>query len=157
STGPSVTRTALGFCGATAVICALLVPIAPLAGRIVSNGRVHLALFLPLAAALMTVIYSAAYPVGMALTTPKELRFSATVSAIALPINVGASIVLARTMGAPGPLLATAAVGFAQMASAAYYLRTHATDGTAPAFPPARSDRRPVLAGVGAADPAVLD
>ncbi|HEY4376152.1 MAG TPA: hypothetical protein VGM93_03300, partial [Acidimicrobiales bacterium] len=41
STGPSVTRTALGFCGATAAICALLVPIAPFAGRIVSNGRVH--------------------------------------------------------------------------------------------------------------------
>ena len=156
STGPRVSRTVLGFSGSAAVICALLVPIAPLAGRVISNGQVRLGIFLPLAAALMTVVYSAAYPVGMALTTPKELRFLATVSAIALPLNVGVSIVLARTLGAPGPLLATAAVGLAQITSAAYYLRTHAPDRSALTFPPTRADHDPIARTVGSPMPRSL-
>ena len=157
STGPSVSRTMLGFFAATAAVCALIVPIAPWAGGVISDGQVRIGLFLPIAAAVMTVIYSAAFPVGMALTTPKELRFSATVSVVALPLNVGASIILARIMGAPGPLLATAVVGLAQVTSAAYYLRTHTSDAAAPTFPPTRTDRALVATRVGVPDPAVLD
>jgi O-antigen/teichoic acid export membrane protein len=157
STGPPISRTVLRFCVPTVVVCALLVPVAPWAGRVISDGQVRFGLFLPIAAALMTVIYSAAFPVGMALTTPKELRFSATVSLVALPLNVGASIVLAGLIGAPGPLLATAVVGLAQMTSAAYYLRTRSAPPAALSFPSTRTDRHLVEAGAGIADPAVVD
>jgi O-antigen/teichoic acid export membrane protein len=156
STGPAISRTVLGFGVPTAVICAVLVPLAPWAGGIVSDGQVRIGLLLPIAAALMTVVYSASFPVGMALTTPRELRFAAAVSLVALPLNVGASIVLARSMGAPGPLLATTVVGLAQMTSAAWYLRTHADAPATPTFPSARPDLDQLARRVGA-DAAIVD
>jgi O-antigen/teichoic acid export membrane protein len=157
SSGPPVLRTVLGFLGATALVCALLVPLAPWAGRVISGGQVQLGVLLPCAAALMAMVFAASFPVGMALTTPRELRFSATVSVIALPLNVGASILLARSIGAPGPLIATAVVGLAQTGAAAFFLRTRSSCSDAPAFSPTTADRALAGTGLGVPETTVLD
>jgi O-antigen/teichoic acid export membrane protein len=155
--GPPLARTTMRFSALAALASAFVVAVAPVAGRVVSSGHVRLGLALPVAAAVMVVVYAAAFPVGMALTTPKELRFSAVVAVVALPLNVGASIVLAHHIGAPGPLLATAVVGLAQMVSAATYLRTHSAQPADLSFPPTRTDRDMVVLGVGVAEQAVVD
>lgn len=127
SLGPRILRTTLIFLGGAVAMCAVLLPLSGPIGDIISNGTVRLGLMLPFAAAIMTVAYAAVYPVGMVLTTPKELRFAATVSVIAVPLNIALSIVLAQAAGAPGPLLATTAVGLGQFAATIYYIRTHRT------------------------------
>jgi O-antigen/teichoic acid export membrane protein len=128
SVGPRVSRTVLAFSGATFAVCAALLPLSGPLGDVVGGGKVPLGLLLPFAAALMTVVFAAAYPVGVALTSPKELRFMAVLSVVALPLNLAFSIVLARSMGASGPLFATTGVGLAQTFAGVYYLRAHASD-----------------------------
>lgn len=124
SLGPRVPRTTLMFLGATVVICAGLLPLSGPLGDLIGNGEVRLGLLVPFAAALMTVGYAAAYPLGMAFTSPAELRFIAGLSVVALPLNVALSIVFARAVGAAGPLFATTAVGLGQLAASSWYFRT---------------------------------
>lgn len=124
SSGPRVVLTTLLFFGPTTAICAVLVALSGPIGQLVGDGKVHLGLMLPFAAAAMTVLSSAAFPVAMYLTSPKELRFVAIINVIGLPANIALSIVLARAMGAPGPLFATTAVVFGQLLAAGYYIRT---------------------------------
>ena len=127
SSGPRVVWTTLVFFGPTLAICAVLVPLSGPIGSLIGKGEVHLGLMLPIAAASMTAMSAAAFPVAMFLTSPKELRFVAIINVIGLPLNVALSIVLAKAMGAPGPLFATTIVVFGQLLAAGYYIHTRAT------------------------------
>jgi O-antigen/teichoic acid export membrane protein len=123
-TGPRVTRLVLGFCLGTLLVSGTLLVLSGPLAKIVGDGKVDLGLLVPVAGALMTLVFAAAYPVGMALTTPKELRFMAAANVIALPLNVAGSIVLARSLGAAGPMLASTGMGVGLTLAGAYYLRT---------------------------------
>jgi O-antigen/teichoic acid export membrane protein len=122
--GPRVTRMVLGFCLGTLLASGTLLALSGPIASLVGDGKVHLGRLVPIAAALMTLVFAAAYPVGMALTTPKELRFMAAANVIALPLNIGASIMLARSIGAAGPMFASTAMGVGLTVAGALYLRT---------------------------------
>jgi hypothetical protein len=84
----------------------------------------------------------------MSLMDPVGVRFVVWCTAIALPLNIGLSIVLGRHLGAPGPLLASCIVGiFVQALPGLYYSRDRQNAGrhrmsgpdpavTAPVAPP---------------------
>jgi O-antigen/teichoic acid export membrane protein len=122
--GPSVTRVVTLFCGAAAVICAVLVLIANPLGHLIGGPKIHLGVALPLAAAAAITMQAAALPVGMALRDPAGLRFVAACTAIALPANIALAIGLTKLWGGPGPLVATFLVSLVvQTLPAALYLR----------------------------------
>ncbi|HLY34124.1 MAG TPA: oligosaccharide flippase family protein [Jatrophihabitantaceae bacterium] len=109
--GPGLTTVLAIFCGATALISLVLVVISDPIGHIIGGRSMNLGVLLPVSAGLAMVMQSAAYPVAMALMDPRGIRFVAVCTLIAVPLNVGLSVVLAEHIGAPGPLLATFIVG----------------------------------------------
>jgi O-antigen/teichoic acid export membrane protein len=109
--GPGLTGVLVIFCGATALISLVLVFISNPIGHIIGGKSMQLGILLPVAAGLAMTMQSAAYPVAMSLMDPRGVRFIATCTIIAVPLNVGLSVVLAQHLGAPGPLLATFIVG----------------------------------------------
>jgi O-antigen/teichoic acid export membrane protein len=122
--GPSVVRVVVVFCGAAAVVCAILIGLANPLGHIIGGPKIHLGLMLPAAAALAITMQAAALPVGMALRDPAGLRFVAVCTAIALPLNIALAIGLTKLWGGPGPLIATFAVTLlVQTLPAAFFLR----------------------------------
>jgi O-antigen/teichoic acid export membrane protein len=123
--GPRVARTTGLFVAGTIAVCAVLVPLSGPIGDIVGDGKVDLGTLLPVSAALMTVAYALAYPIGMVLTSPSELRFMAVMNSIALPLNLVASIILGHALGAPGPMLASTGLGIGLCLVGVWYLRTH--------------------------------
>lgn len=131
SAAPRVSRAVLLFGGGGVVICGALLPLCGTLGNIIGDGKVDLGLLLPVSAALMTVGFAVGYPVAMVLTTPKQLRFLAKTYTSFVPLNLVASIFLGRALGAPGPMLASATLGFALLLVGAVYLRSHPLAPTA--------------------------
>jgi O-antigen/teichoic acid export membrane protein len=109
--GPDLLRVIAVFAGATAVVCAVLAVIADPLGHLIGGHTIDLGIALPVAAALAMVVQAAAMPVAMSLRDPRGIRFIGICTVLALPINLGLSIVFARWWGAPGPLIATFIVG----------------------------------------------
>jgi O-antigen/teichoic acid export membrane protein len=105
--GPGLGSVLLIFCGATAFLCALLVLAADPIGHLIGGPHIDLGVALPVATALAMTVQAAGYPVAMALMDPRGVRVVGLCTVLALPINVGLSIVLGKHLGAPGPLLAT--------------------------------------------------
>lgn len=127
ASGPrSLNAVLLGFCGTTLVLSAIVVAVADPLAHVVAGPGVDLGVLLPVAAAAAVVMQAAAFPIAMALMDPPGIRFVAACCAIALPVNVALSVLLAASrLAAAGPLLATAAVGlFIQAIPAALYART---------------------------------
>ena len=106
--GPRLRIVLPAFVGATALICSLLVLIAEPLGRLIGAGRIELGLQLPIAAALAIMVQVVAYPLAMYLIDPPGVRFIAVINVLALPVNIGLSILFAQRLGASGPLFATA-------------------------------------------------
>jgi O-antigen/teichoic acid export membrane protein len=128
--GPGLGRVLVLFCGAAALMCAFLVVISDPVGNLIGGGRIELGWLLPVAAGLAVLTQAAAYPVAMKLMDPAGVRFVALCTAVALPLNVGLSIWLGSWMGAPGPLLATFAVGvLVQTLPALVFSRRHESVG----------------------------
>ncbi len=109
--GPDLLRVMAGFCALTAVVCAVLALIADPIGHLIGGQAIRLGYALPAAAALAMTVQAAALPVAMALRDPQGIRFIGICTVLALPINLGLSIVFARWWGAPGPLVATFLTG----------------------------------------------
>ena len=110
-TGPSLTRLLMLFCGGGAVLGAALAAIANPVAELIGGDAISLGVLLPVSGALAVVTAAASYPVAMSLMDPERVRFGAFLTVLALPLNIGLSIWLARLVGASGPLLATVAVG----------------------------------------------
>lgn len=109
--GPSLLRLLVLFCGAGAALGALLALIADPVADLIGGDAISLGVLLPVSGALMVVTAAASYPVAMSLMDPDRVRVGAFLTVLALPLNIGLSIWLAGVVGAPGPLLATVAVG----------------------------------------------
>ncbi len=97
------------FGAVAAVASALLAVCAPVIVDYVAGGQIKLGGLTLLAFCLVNVAVAVQYPLGIWLTDPAGLRFQAFMVALALPVNVGLSIALAKPAGAAGPVLATAA------------------------------------------------
>jgi hypothetical protein len=90
-----------------AVLALIANPVAGLTGA----DRVHIGPLLAVSGGLAVVTAGLSYPVAMSLMDPIGVRFVVWCTAIALPLNIGLSVVLGKHLGAPGPLLASCIVG----------------------------------------------
>ena len=77
-------------------------------GSLISGGEVLPPVGLLAAFGLLLVVFAIYYPAGMFLTDSGGLRLQAATSVAMALVNVALSIVLARCLGAPGPVLASA-------------------------------------------------
>lgn len=98
---------ALTALAAGLVLLALQSPLA----RLATGGKIGLSYLLCGAFVALMVVLAARYPLGMFLTDPKGMRFQAYFALLALPVNIGLSIVLAQRWGAIGPIVGSV-VGF---------------------------------------------
>ena len=70
------------------------------------------------------VCQAAKYPLGMFMTDAPGLRYQAFMVLCMLPINLGISIVLAKKLGAVGPIIgSTIGVFFFQVCANFFYVR----------------------------------
>jgi O-antigen/teichoic acid export membrane protein len=109
--GPQLSKVLLAFGGGTVVCSTALVFLADPVGNLIGGDKIQLGYFLPAMAALATGVQSIGYPLAMSLVDAAGLRFIARLALCAGPVNIGLSIVLAHSLGAPGPLIALFAVG----------------------------------------------
>jgi O-antigen/teichoic acid export membrane protein len=120
--GPSLTKVLLMFCGGAALLGAVLALLSNPIAYFIGNHQIHMGVLLPLAGAFGVVTAAASYPVAMALMNPDGVRVISTLTLIALPLNIGLSVVFGAAWGAPGPLFASILVGiFVQTLPALLY------------------------------------
>lgn len=110
--GPQLGRMLLVFAAAALVLGAILAAVANPIAELIGGSQVHLGILLPVAGALTVVVTAISTPLSMSLMDPAGARFIAVTTVIALPVNIGLSILLGNLLDAPGPLLATALVAF---------------------------------------------
>lgn len=86
----------------------LLVWFGPFVGDIASGGVIVIGRDLMVAFAVLILVQSIHFPGGMFLTDVSGLRAQAVMSAVMLLINLPLSVLLARSLGAVGPVLGSA-------------------------------------------------
>lgn len=108
--GPPLGRVLAGFGAAAALVGGVLALLAnPVAG-VIGNDQLDLGVLLPVSGAVFTVVSALASTTAATLMDPPGLRMMSVCALLALPLNLGLSILLGHHLGAPGPLLATIAV-----------------------------------------------
>ncbi|OAH48813.1 lipopolysaccharide biosynthesis protein [Microbacterium oleivorans] len=70
-----------------------------------SGGRIELGWPILVAGGVFIIVQAIKQPYGMALTDPRGLTFQAACAVVLLPVNLGLTIGLTPTLGAPGPLI----------------------------------------------------
>jgi O-antigen/teichoic acid export membrane protein len=96
---------ALAFAAAAAVVCAVITAAVPFLAEVASGGRVRIPWGLAVAFAVFMVCQAGKYPLGMFMTDASGLRYQAVMVVLLVPVNLGLSIVLARHIGAAGPVV----------------------------------------------------
>ena len=96
---------AFGVLGA--LLGVALVVLGPFLARFVGEDEVRVDTWLLVAFGGLLFIQAVSYPMAMLLTDPGGLRFQARLHVAMVLINLPASILLARQLGAVGPVLAT--------------------------------------------------
>jgi O-antigen/teichoic acid export membrane protein len=109
--GPDVVRTLGVFGGVGALIGAVLALLANPVAAVIAGSHVHVSPLLALSGGLAVLTAALSYPVAMSLMDPVGVRFVVWCTVVALPLNIGVSIVLGKHLGAPGPLLGSSVVG----------------------------------------------
>src|SRR5581483_100480 len=109
--GPGIGRIIVVLCFGALVLGGALVVVAQPLGHIIGGKQINLGIFVPVAAALSVLGQAPAYPLAMSMRDPAGLRLSATCATLAIPANLAVSLVLAKHLGAAGPLLSTFSVG----------------------------------------------
>lgn len=109
--GPGVLRVIGLFFAAAVVVGAILALLANPVATLIAGSRVHIRPLLAFAGGLAVVTAGLSYPVAMSLMDPVGVRLVVWCTGLALPLNIGISIVLAQHLGASGPLLASCIVG----------------------------------------------
>lgn len=109
--GPGVLRIVALFCGAAVLFGAVLGLLAGPVASFIGGNQVHISPLLALSGALAVLTAGASYPVAMSMMDPAGVRVVLLCTLLALPLNIGLSVVLAQHLGAPGPLLASCIVG----------------------------------------------
>lgn len=110
--GPRLGRMLMVFAAAALVLGAILAVVANPIAELIGGDQVHLGLLLPITGGLTVVMTAMSTPLSMSLMDPTGARFMAWTTCIALPANIGLSVLLGRLLDAPGPLLATVLVAF---------------------------------------------
>jgi len=104
----SPTAYALSFAG-IATAGAICVSIAsPLLSKVASGGQITIGWPVLLAFSALQIFQAAKYPFGVYLTDGRGLRFQVWMVLAMLPVNLGLSILLGRTLGAVGPVIGSA-------------------------------------------------
>lgn len=109
--GPHILRVMTVFCGAGLLLGAALAVVADPVAHLIGGKQVHVSVGLAVTGALAVLTAAASYPVAMSLMYPQGLRFVVWSTLLALPVNIGLSVVLGSRYGAPGPLLASVIAG----------------------------------------------
>lgn len=104
----SPARMSLAFGAAAGGVAVLVAVASPLLADVASGGRIALGGGLVVAFTVLMTLQGLKYPAGMYLTDAPGLRFQALMVALMLPVNLGASWVLAGPLGAAGPVLGSA-------------------------------------------------
>lgn len=92
--------------GAAAAGLALVVALAsPWLAQIASGGVITLDVALVAAFSLFMIVQGLKYPLGMFMTDARGLRYQAVMIVLMVPVNLGLSIVLAKSLGATGPVI----------------------------------------------------
>ncbi len=127
----SVAKVITLFVALAAVASSVLFVIAGPLAKAIGGNEIHLGIALPLAMAIAVCIQAAAVPLSMVLMYPAGLRLVATLSLICTPINVFISILVAPSLGAPGPLYVSIGVAtFLQVIPGMVHLRRHPVEST---------------------------
>ena len=114
----------LGFAGAAAAVCLFISVISPWLATVASDGEIKISRGLLIAFSVFMVCQAAKYPLGMFMTDAPGLRYQAFMVLCMLPINLGISIVLAKKLGAVGPIIgSTIGVFFFQVCANFFYVR----------------------------------
>jgi len=92
--------------GAVALVLGLVLSLASgILSELATGGRIVLTVPLLVSFCALTLVQALKYPLGMYLTDAPGLRFQALMIVLMLPVNLGLSLVLARSLGAPGPVI----------------------------------------------------
>lgn len=98
--------------GALLALAAIMATIFVLFGQtatdLLADHQVMLGLLIPFSFALLLLVQGAQLPCGMLLTQPRELAFQAKCIIAMLFLNIPISILLTKSMGAAGPVFASA-------------------------------------------------
>lgn len=109
--GPSIRRVLVPFVAAAVVIGVPLALVANPIGELIGGHHIELGPVLPVVGLATLMTAALAHPTAMMLMDPQGVRVVSALTVGALPINIALSVLLAERWGAPGPLLATIAVG----------------------------------------------
>jgi hypothetical protein len=122
-------RAALWFGAAGAGMCLVLTALSGPLADLATGGRLQVELTMALAFSTLMIIQAAKFPLGMAMTDAPGMRFQALMVLLMLPVNVGLSIVLAKEIGAVGPVLGSiVGVLLFQVVANLLYLRRQPRD-----------------------------
>jgi O-antigen/teichoic acid export membrane protein len=128
--GPSISRIMGMFLGASLLGGAVLALLANPIATITAASQVHVSPLLAFSGGLAVVTAALSYPAAMSLMDPVGIRLVVWCTGIALPLNIGLSILLAHELGAAGPLLGSCIIGILVQAVPAFiYSRDRQTAG----------------------------
>lgn len=151
-TGPPLARVLVVFLGAAALLGAALAAISNPIAELIGGRHIDLGWMLPIAGALAVITSAASYPIAMNLMDRDGVRVITFWTVVALPLNVGLSVVLGRHLGAAGPLFASVIVGLAVQSLPGYlYSRGRVSGGRHRAA--ARASRRSAHSDDGGVEP----
>lgn len=123
--------------GAGALVASLmLAALSPVLVEVAADGKIAPSWLLIAAFVTLMTLQGLKFPLGMFLTDAAGLRFQALMVCLMTPFNIGLSLVLAKVLGAPGPVIASAcSVLLFQVVANAIYVRRKIT-------PPAGEQRQ---------------
>jgi hypothetical protein len=96
------------FAGVAAIAMCVFVPLAPLAGRVLSGGRIDVSVWLALAFAALLVAQAVHLPSTVLLTKPNEARWQALWALTMAAVSVGLGVAAVSRFGALGVVYASA-------------------------------------------------
>ena len=101
----SPTRAAMVFAGVAVVATVLISAVSPWLSDLASGGRIHFSPLLVAAFSALVVVQAVKYPLGTFMTDARGLRYQAWFIAAMLPVNFAISWILAKHLGAAGPVI----------------------------------------------------
>lgn len=124
--GGSPIPISLGFGLAAAAVTTVIAVASPWLAQLASDGEIKLDLRLVLAFSVFMVFQALKYPLGMYMTDAPGLRYQAYMILAMAPVNIGLSLVLARQIGAAGPVIGSlVGVVLFQYVANLLYVRRH--------------------------------
>jgi hypothetical protein len=105
-------------------MCLVIILVQEPVFQLLSQGQLQVGMLLLAAFALETCVQAALYPIGMSMMDVRGVRFQVLPIACAVLANITLSLGLAASLGATGPVLATAAATLVfQLVPFAWYVR----------------------------------